>query len=40
MSDDTVYAVKLVVFGILIIVGVIGFVVRMREVKAAKEKKP
>lgn len=38
MSDDTVYALKLVVFTILIVLGVVGFVVRLREVRASKSK--
>lgn len=40
MSEDTIYAIKLVVFSILILTGIVGFIVRLREVKAEKEKKP
>lgn len=40
MSDDTIYAVKLVVFSILIALGIVGFVLRLKESKAEKEKKP
>lgn len=38
MSDDTVYAIKIVVFSLLILLGVVGLVLRLREVKAEKEK--
>ncbi len=31
MSDDTVYAIKLVVFSILIGLGIIGFILRLKE---------
>lgn len=43
MSDDTIYAVKLVVFSILIGLGIIGVILRVRESQAEKkneEKKP
>jgi preprotein translocase subunit Sss1 len=38
VNDDTIYAIKLVGFSILILLGLVGFILRLREVKAEKEK--
>ncbi len=40
MDDDTIYAIKLVVFAILIVLGIVGFILRLKETRAEKEKKP
>lgn len=37
MSDDVIWATKLVVFSILIVLGVVGLYLRLREVKTEKK---
>jgi hypothetical protein len=36
VSDDTIYAIKLVAFSIVIVIGIVGLIVRLREVKKEK----
>lgn len=38
MDTDTIYAAKLVVFSILVGLGIIGVILRVREVRAEKKK--
>lgn len=39
MNDDTIYAVKLVVFSILIGLGIIGLILRIKESRAPHKHK-